>query len=324
MKTSAELLPHDIYELHLVTINDIKFTPREIDIIACLAHGKSVKGISHFLSTEEKPIGTRSVETHINNLRRKVSGSSKENIIEFVEESNKYQVVRNYYSSLLLQKGFEKTLGQVAEALQPANTPFLIVSLQKDKNFRNELGNILYKYFQLSGARITKNIKYNIEELSFVFSNNNKMQQNLIFILPSECRITSEESISLDGEEVYIPREDLANALFLFYPDSFQEEKQSETHFQRIMITNPCKPYLLFFKTLKHFFPNTSELDEVAQSFISKYQNLDTFPIENKSQQTVKIRQVKNKKTTKDTGGFYYIFIVVLIVIIIGNFLINI
>ena len=221
-----------------------------------------------------------------------------------------------------MQKGFEKTLGHVAEAVQPANTPFLIVSLQKDKNFRNELGNILYKYFQLSGARITKNIKYNIEELSFVFSNNNKMQQNLIFILPSECCITSEESISLDGDEVYIPREDLAKALFLFYPDYFQEERHV-THFQRIMITNPCKPYLLFFKTLKHFFPNTSELDEVAQSFISKYQNLDTFPIENKSQQTVKIRQVKNKKTAKDTGGFYYISIIALIAIIIGNFLIN-
>ena len=323
MKTSAELLPQDIYALHLVMIGGIKFTPREINIIACLAHGKSVKGISHFLSTEEKPIGARSVETHINNLRRKISGSSKESIIEFVEDSNKYQAVRNYYSSLLLQIGFEKSLNQLAEILRPTNSPFLIVSLQKDKNFRNELGDILCDYLQSSGAMVTKNIKYNIEDLSLVFSNNSKIQQNLIFILPSECYIASEESIALDGDEIYIPKGDLSDALFLFYPYSFQEENECLSHFQCMTITNPCKPYLLFFKTLKHFFSNMPEIDEVAQGFIIKYQDLDTFPVEDKSQQDIKTHQVANKKTAKDTSVVYYISIAVLIFIIIGNFLLH-
>ena len=275
MKSSAELLPHDIYALHLIRISDIKFTPREIDIIACLAHGKSVKGIAKFLSTDERSIGARSVETHINNLRRKISGSSKESIIEFVEDSNKYQAVRNYYSSLLLQKGFEKTLRQVSESLQSTDTPFLIVSLQKDKHFGNELGNILYDYLKLAGAIVTKNIKYNIQDLSLVFSNNNKIRQNLIFVIPPECYIASEESIGLDGSEVYIPKDNISNELFLFYPNCSREEKKYSTHFQRMIITNPCKPYLLFFKTLKHFFPNSSSIDEVVRSFIAKYQEMN-------------------------------------------------
>ncbi len=62
MENKNILYPQEIYEKHLLIINNIRFTSREIDVIACIVHGKNAKGIASFLSNEDKQIETRNIK----------------------------------------------------------------------------------------------------------------------------------------------------------------------------------------------------------------------------------------------------------------------
>ncbi|MDD9335734.1 MAG: LuxR C-terminal-related transcriptional regulator [Rickettsiaceae bacterium] len=89
MEDKEILCPQEIYEKHLMIINGIRFTPREIDIIACIMHGKNAKGIANFLSTKDKSLETKTIESHILNIKRKIAANSREGIISFIEKSDK-------------------------------------------------------------------------------------------------------------------------------------------------------------------------------------------------------------------------------------------
>lgn len=58
-----------------ILINDIVLTERQIDIIACVLHGRSVKRIAAILS-----ISPKTVEAHIRNINLKLGCRSQDNI----------------------------------------------------------------------------------------------------------------------------------------------------------------------------------------------------------------------------------------------------
>ena len=64
----------------LEIINDIKFTIKEIDVISALINGKSIKSIAALLNLSPK-----TVETHLRNIKQKLNCSSKETVIDFIE-----------------------------------------------------------------------------------------------------------------------------------------------------------------------------------------------------------------------------------------------
>lgn len=96
----------------LEKINGISFTPREIDILACLAHGRTAKAIASFLS-----IASRTAETHIRNIMRKLECNSQESIRDFIEKSDKCLSIRNHYLTLMLQSEFEQRLQDVSKLI---------------------------------------------------------------------------------------------------------------------------------------------------------------------------------------------------------------
>ena len=96
---------HDIYSKHLAVIKGIKFTCREIEIIACLMNGRAVKRIAVFLS-----IAPKTVETHMRNIMLKLECNSREEVIDFIEKSEKFLLLKNYYISLLTYAAFEQRL----------------------------------------------------------------------------------------------------------------------------------------------------------------------------------------------------------------------
>jgi tetratricopeptide (TPR) repeat protein/DNA-binding CsgD family transcriptional regulator len=99
-------LPLDIYSEQLENINGIRFTPREIDVIACILNGRSAKTIPSLLS-----ISAKTVATHLANIRAKISYSSSESIIDFMEKSDRLPVLKHkYYLSLLALVFFEKKI----------------------------------------------------------------------------------------------------------------------------------------------------------------------------------------------------------------------
>jgi tetratricopeptide (TPR) repeat protein/DNA-binding CsgD family transcriptional regulator len=99
-------LPLKIYTEHLEDINGIRFTPREIDVIACILNGRSAKTIPSLLS-----ISAKTVATHLANIRSKTSCPSRESIIDFIEKSDKLPVLKHAcYISLLAMVHFEKQI----------------------------------------------------------------------------------------------------------------------------------------------------------------------------------------------------------------------
>src|SRR5262245_38986693 len=111
MQNDKIFLPLEIYSKHLETIKGIRFTLREVDIIACILNGRSARTISSFLS-----ISTITFAAHIDNIRAKASCSSRESIIDFVENSDKFSILKNdYYLSLLTETSFKKRLQAISK-----------------------------------------------------------------------------------------------------------------------------------------------------------------------------------------------------------------
>ncbi|AIK96440.1 response regulator transcription factor [Candidatus Odyssella acanthamoebae] len=83
--------PDYIYAHHLKNIGGIPFTQREIDILAGMLSGKTIKTIAYFLT-----ISPKTVETHIRNLMLKLNCNSREGIINFIEKTGKFSALRQH------------------------------------------------------------------------------------------------------------------------------------------------------------------------------------------------------------------------------------
>ena len=100
----------EAYRAQLEKINGIYFTPREIDIIACILSGRVAKRTASLLS-----ISHRTVEQHTRNIMHKISCGSKDGIIEFVEKSDKYNLIKEFYQRLIGKEvGTEDKTGIIA------------------------------------------------------------------------------------------------------------------------------------------------------------------------------------------------------------------
>ncbi|MBY0293268.1 MAG: helix-turn-helix transcriptional regulator [Alphaproteobacteria bacterium] len=89
MQKNEVCFTQDIYSEHLATINGITFTPREIDVIACLLSARGTSKIASFLS-----IAPRTIATHIRNIMLKLERNSRENILDFIEKTSKDLCIR--------------------------------------------------------------------------------------------------------------------------------------------------------------------------------------------------------------------------------------
>lgn len=87
------------------SINGVKFTPRELDIIACVASGRSTSKISQLLT-----ISPKTTETHIRNIFSKLGCHSRESIIDLVERSDQYLFIKQHYAHILARSGINNPL----------------------------------------------------------------------------------------------------------------------------------------------------------------------------------------------------------------------
>jgi len=103
---------HEIYSDYLHEIGGIKFTFKEVNIIACLLHNRGNKKIAYLLS-----ISPKTVESHVHNIMLKLGRNSREFIIDFVERSGKLQLIKQCYLHLLVQTSFYDQLHKIGKIL---------------------------------------------------------------------------------------------------------------------------------------------------------------------------------------------------------------
>lgn len=102
-------IPPHLHNEPLTTLNGIKFTHREIDIIALIFHTRGSSKIARLLS-----ISTRTVETHTANIMRKMDTNSREGIIDFVEKSGHAPWIHRHYRNLFSQMEFKKQVREIS------------------------------------------------------------------------------------------------------------------------------------------------------------------------------------------------------------------
>lgn len=161
-------LPQDIYNQDLATLNEIKFTRREIDVIAFIVNGRSTKKIASFLT-----IAPKTIDNHIHNIMLKLDCHSRESIIDFIEKSGKFQIIRQYYLSLIIKKIFKDKLKEISQLLEKkAPVCIVVFCCQQDKqNTESIFIERLRKYLNLAGVTISFKSLKQYESFALRFNN---------------------------------------------------------------------------------------------------------------------------------------------------------
>lgn len=125
----------ELYQKHFAEINGIKFTIREIDIIACIIHNRGEKKIASICN-----IAVTTVSTHARNIMTKLGSHSKDQIIDFIEKAGFFSAFQEHYRCLLIKLNFETALKSIASKLH--KDPVYYYFLRNAEDIGNEL---LYK-----------------------------------------------------------------------------------------------------------------------------------------------------------------------------------
>lgn len=181
---SKNINPQKIIDSRLETISGINFTPRELDVIACILGGRTAKKIADYLR-----IKTRTVEHHCANIMKKLGCNSQERIIDFCEKSEEFTLLKKRYISLRAEHEFEEELHKIAKIVHKKTLSCLILCNEvKLEKYLSLAGVTLFvkkqeslqNYNQLTASISSEKIDYIIQYSSINSSKNeNASDENL-------------------------------------------------------------------------------------------------------------------------------------------------
>lgn len=258
------------YYNHIKIINGVKFTPREIDVIACLLSGKGSKTIAYFLSVEEK-----TVETHKYNVMRKLDCNSKEGIIEFIEKSDKFSALKQHYLSLLSSAIFEKSLSKILSLTKNIELKGLVI-YEKDKE-NSQFINQLEKHLKLGGVNVNKEAKENHKSLSHLIQHVESQEIDfIIYLVPKSFLSKQEEAntqTNLEAEELIQKlAQNKRKTLFLLQNEAPSLDVPSAIHDSKyIDIGTQNNYYFSVLEVLQTLLSN-AELEKIISDFKKQYE----------------------------------------------------
>lgn len=248
--------PLEFYSHCLTAINAIKFSKREIDILACILSGRSAKGIAQFLS-----IAPKTAEAHTYNILRKLDCTSREGIISLIERSDKFLTLKKYYLSLLTQVAFEKALKNISHLTMGQKNDCFIVCKQTQEKI-NPLLQKIKSDLELAGINVSVEVKEKMGTFEFI-SSNFEGGISTIYILP-ETWGAGTETESFQKRILAFDKMP-SNAFFL----SFEKENEISKYLyinKIIYFEDNTKYYFSFFEALKKFLPHAN-LHNIIEEF---------------------------------------------------------
>jgi DNA-binding CsgD family transcriptional regulator len=176
-------LPQETYLKHSSTINGVKFTHRELDVIAFIISGRSSKKIAALLS-----ISPRTVENHTRNIMMKLECNSREEIIDFIEKSGKFLAVKKHYSSLLLQAAFKKILREIF-LLTFKKAPVCLILCDPEHEKKALFSYYLEKNLKLAGIKTSIEARESHKPLTHLINAIDSQQlDHIIYIAPVQTK----------------------------------------------------------------------------------------------------------------------------------------
>ena len=132
-------------------IENLKITFREMDVISCIICNRSEKKISAILGIEPK-----TVNVHVQNITSKLRCSSKDQIIDFIENlgfNYKILLQQQYYTHLLIENLFKTQIKEVSKQVGDKSPSVNLL----DNNLQVKFIKKLKKDLSLIGIKIDKN-----------------------------------------------------------------------------------------------------------------------------------------------------------------------
>ncbi len=269
---SIGFFPSEIYSQHLSIINGIKFTPREIDVIACVLHGKNDKAIAQLLTTPGKPhLSFKTIRAHLDNITRKIESGMRQNLIKFIEESGKFQIMHEYYSSLLLSLEFKKILYNFSSLIHKERFSFLIIA--STINEGHIFAKNLLTHLNLVGAKATLEIQEGFINTIKVLQSISSIK-HVIFILPSD--IKEEEHYLVNIEKLSNDKDINFQFKDIIFLGSSRREHyiSNKKNLRYINIEYEKSYYLLFLNILQKLLPQNDLLPDAILKFRNKLNNV--------------------------------------------------
>lgn len=255
VRDSFELiLPQMVYTPHLEIINGVSLTRREVDMIACILSGKSVKKIASFLL-----ISPKTVENHIRNILQKLGCRTQGGIIDLVEKSGKYTLIKKYYSSLLIQSVFESEIKKI--------------SLLHHSDYQCIL---LYNPEQKSKLPVIRQLEQHLQLVGFkTVSECRELSQSAAYIIQKislpNTRVVYNIPISLDNEDIetmnliQTSNKTPNTLIFLSIEERSYSQIFAETCPALLSLPVHENYYFLVFELLKRFLPDISLDKNIAE-----------------------------------------------------------
>ena len=273
---------HEIYSDFLTTIGQIKFTYREIDVVACILHNRAVT-IPSLLG-----IDRRAVETNIHNITRKLGCNSREGIIDFIEKSDNRDEIEKYYISLLLRSEFEKQLRHVSR-LRKQNplTCLLVYEQGENQAFLQQLKKHLIQTSINAGIRINEN-SLSLSQLASTFQE----KESVIYILPEN----QEDRLSPGDTKLLQNICNQNNSLFVFLDRRPNDETFTETSNVKYVNFFSQSYYSALFEVIKKFLPDIP-LEKAISAFKEKYEGIQDRARANQATAYIVTEALEDKKT---------------------------
>lgn len=160
----------------LKNLGTILLTKREIDIIACILHGRtSRKSIAAFLSTDGKSVSHRTIEYHTQNIIHKFEGASWEDIREVVENSPTADLFKRHYEIIRFEQLLIKVLFKLQEETDLSISVNLCADSDKSADTKRALEDLI-QYFYSYKININLKILSKDVNVNSILNNNEKNQ----------------------------------------------------------------------------------------------------------------------------------------------------
>jgi DNA-binding CsgD family transcriptional regulator len=235
----------EIYNRHLREINNVKFTSREVDVIACILYNRGDSKIARLLS-----ISYRTVGTHIRNILSKLGYGSREYIRDAVENSGKLQYIRQYYFHLITQSAFEKKLQKIG-ALTNRGGKICVADYSKVSEEEDKL---------------LKQIEQSLKPVNITLINRLKTGQN-----PKDiCGLYIISEKHEARKETNLFSEEFQNNIGLLLDKNIEPAATLETDITCIDFRDDTGYYFAVLKLLKEII-NKPELTEITREFEKEY-----------------------------------------------------
>ncbi len=271
----------DLYDDPLTTIKGIKFTHREIDIIASIIHMRGSSRIASLLS-----ISTRTVETHTANIMRKMDVNSREGIIDFVEKTGHSLRAHKHYQNLLIQADFKKRLREVLKLTQ--NKPLhCFIIYEKEPTGSENFLSFLKEHLVLCGIKTAFQVVNHEESMAHSLSVGEfPPLSHIIYKVPQrfleELQANQEKWVSEFSRLLHKISPSFSSLTFLVSNKDDLTLSQNLKTLGAVGTGRQQDYFSIFFKVLKKILPDIN-VDGIVSEFLESLQknseaSLPTLP----------------------------------------------